>query len=389
MYCRKCGAQLPDGVKFCRYCGTEQEPLRNDPKNTGPKYEPVAPARPSAEASAPKKSHTAVIVLCAVLGILLLVLGGIFLGNILVGKESAAAPNGVLITKTGETSKADTAVEKDEMKPSSAAESAKKNEGKTGTKTGQPSAAAPAAPEKTAEERAYEEAEAMLQSGRIVSAYDAFTALGTYSDSASRAAAIKTEYPVCFTSVGNYIEFGSYEQDGKSGKEPIEWLVLEKGSDYVVLISRYALANRLYHETKESVTWAGCDLRKWLNNSFYRDAFSAEQQALIAESSVITGGTTTNDKVYLLSVAEAESYFGSDSARGCKPTKTATNSGAVTGNNGNVWWWLRSPGKSETAAAGVFGRGAIDYDGDTVNYLSSKTGKAPNGVRPVIRVTID
>lgn len=43
-------------------------------------------------------------------------------------------------------------------------------------------------------------------------------------------------------SVGSYITFGSYEQDDDitNGKEPIEWLVLAKKNNRMLVISRYA-----------------------------------------------------------------------------------------------------------------------------------------------------
>ena len=78
----------------------------------------------------------------------------------------------------------------------------------------------------------------------------------------------------------DYVIFGAYEQDNnlKNGKEPIEWLVLDvdEDDDKVLLLSRYALENKLYHNTKEAVCWATCDLRAWLNSEFLNAAFSSE-----------------------------------------------------------------------------------------------------------------
>lgn len=43
--------------------------------------------------------------------------------------------------------------------------------------------------------------------------------------------------------VGEYVTFGHYEQDNdeSNGKEDIEWLVLEKEDDKVLVISKYVL----------------------------------------------------------------------------------------------------------------------------------------------------
>ncbi|MBP3696995.1 MAG: hypothetical protein J6J45_05560, partial [Clostridia bacterium] len=69
------------------------------------------------------------------------------------------------------------------------------------------------------------------------------------------------------TQVGDYITFGSYEQDNdlSNGKEPIEWLVLDKQDGKVLVISKYALDAKPYNDEYVDVTWETCTLRSWLN----------------------------------------------------------------------------------------------------------------------------
>ena len=79
-------------------------------------------------------------------------------------------------------------------------------------------------------------------------------------------------------------------------------------------------------------------------------------------------GNATRDQVFLLSIAEANKYFSSDSARQCKPTDYAVANGAsVNSNSGNCWWWLRSPGNSQNSAAGVDTYGVVRGNGGNVN----------------------
>lgn len=156
--------------------------------------------------------------------------------------------------------------------------------------------------------------------------------------------------------VGDIVKFGTYEQDGdfSNGKEDITWLVLAKESNKVLLISKNALACKRYNNKADSVTWESCSLRKWLNDSFLHDAFSAGEQAMVQDTYVtadenpyyITSpGNATSDKVFLLSISDADKYFGSKAARICVPTDYASASGGYCNSKtGACWWWLRSPG---------------------------------------------
>lgn len=76
--------------------------------------------------------------------------------------------------------------------------------------------------------------------------------------------------------VGDYVTFGSYEQDNdtSNGKEPVEWLVLDVQSDKALLLSKYVLDEKAYNDEEIYVTWEGCSLRNWLNNDFTNSAFT-------------------------------------------------------------------------------------------------------------------
>jgi hypothetical protein len=78
------------------------------------------------------------------------------------------------------------------------------------------------------------------------------------------------------------------------------------------------------------------------------------------------GGPQTDDRVFLLSVSEAEYLFADDLAR-------------TTG----FWWWLRSPGSIPSYASHVSNDGKIFTNGYRVNDGSS------HGVRPVMWISLD
>ena len=186
-----------------------------------------------------------------------------------------------------------------------------------------------------------------------------------------------TETPVT-VSVGDIITFGRYEQDNNiiNGKEDIEWIVLAKADNRILIISKYALDCRPYNTSYTDVTWETCTLRKWLNNNFINSAFTADEKAMIPTVTVSADknpnystnpGNATQDQVFLLSITEANKYFSSDSARQCKATEYAVAGGAyVNSDNGNCWWWLRSPGDNQCYAAIVFSGGDVHEGGDGV-----------------------
>ena len=193
-----------------------------------------------------------------------------------------------------------------------------------------------------------------------------------------------SEYPEISASanVGDIVTFGHYEQDNdtSNGKEEIEWIVLAKEDGKALVTSKYALDCQPYNEEYTSVTWEESDIRAWLNDEFYNTAFSESERSEIETTYVVNddnaeygtdGGNDTSDKIFLLSIAEAEEYFSSDEARECEPTKYAVAEGAYeNSDNGNCWLWLRSPGYYTYNAAVINTYGVVNDYGINVNYSS-------------------
>ena len=171
---------------------------------------------------------------------------------------------------------------------------------------------------------------------------------------------------------GSIVTYGTWEQDPARGsKEPVEWIVLEAQEDRLLLISRYGLDCLSYCSSRDTVAWETSNIRAWLNDRFLEAAFTPEEQAGILVTKVDNsrrqgyvhyegdGGADTEDRLFLLSYAEAWKYFPENSDRACKPTKTAVKRGAFKSTtSGNCPWWLRSPGYMENYVA------AVDVDGN-------------------------
>ena len=206
--------------------------------------------------------------------------------------------------------------------------------------------------------------------------------------------------------IGEYIKFGQYEQDNdeSNGKEDIEWLVLDKQDDRVLVISKYALDCKPYYEGKEDITWEECTLRTWLNNDFMDTAFSEDEKANIATVKIVNddnqyfnteGGNDTQDKVFLLSIDEVKKYFSSGEERICGTTDYAKAQGTHTHlyytASGKVTcvWWLRSPGEDQHMAAGVDFVGYIRAVGDYFGGSGISVNDDDCAVRPALWINLE
>lgn len=192
--------------------------------------------------------------------------------------------------------------------------------------------------------------------------------------------------------VGDVVTFGRYEQDNNAsnGPEPIEWLVLDADGETATLISRYGLDAKPYNDAYTAVTWETSTLRQWLNSEFLNAAFTSDEQSRLETVTVAADanpeyktnpGKDVQNRVFLLSIDEANRYFASDADRVCEPTKAAAENGAYASKSGACWQWLRSPGQSIYFAA------RVSFDG-SVHCLGSNVDRASEAVRPVVVLRI-
>lgn len=171
--------------------------------------------------------------------------------------------------------------------------------------------------------------------------------------------------------------FGRYEQEldpSYEGPEAIEWTLVDKSEDGSkgLLVAYCVLDSQLYSTNTSVNSWERSSIRKWLNTSFYNEAFTDEEKAVILTTDVkndrtqnvtdwkTSGGRDTQDKVFLLSSVEYYSYFGekdefpfTDYAKQIGKTKKDTGP-----------FWLRNPGKKDgqacTAVKGLADSQAVD-----------------------------
>ncbi|MDD6057991.1 MAG: leucine-rich repeat protein [Clostridiales bacterium] len=198
--------------------------------------------------------------------------------------------------------------------------------------------------------------------------------------------------------VGATAVFGTFEQDNNhgNGKEQIEWTVLDVKDNKALVISKYVLDfQRYYPNLQTAVTWENSDLRRWLNNDFMNNAFSAGEKAKISSTTLTNnsnkaygtaGGVNTTDHIFILSSSEVETYFKEEESRMSRCTEYAVNrSGDPALRNqvvGTSYWWVRTPGMFTYSAMYAHYTGSLRYDGMAV-------ANTIVGVRPAMWVEKD
>ena len=146
--------------------------------------------------------------------------------------------------------------------------------------------------------------------------------------------------------VGDIITLGTFEQDDNraNGPEPIQWRVLARDGDRILVVSVYGLDRQLYDADEWNYDlWETCDLKAWLEDDFMQTAFTAEDRAAILE-------------ITCLSIEEATTLFTDDEDRICQATPYAKSQGV----------WLQALGVPEPVSAywllivgSLFGRAGI------------------------------
>lgn len=215
------------------------------------------------------------------------------------------------------------------------------------------------------------------------------------------------------------VYFGNYFQSDNSTKDPIKWRVLSNTDGKLFLLSDQNLEVFQYHTEQEYVTWETSTMRSWLNgydasantggnsgtdytdDNFLNTAFSANEQAAIAQTPVVNddnkddeiygtdgeGGNNTNDRIFLLSIDEALDlrYFpkGSNNRYATNTPYVADGGRLGTYMNGEDEsyldnWWLRSPGRDNQYAAFIEQDGGDVFEGEWVNDKSSAVRPAFN-----------
>lgn len=247
------------------------------------------------------------------------------------------------------------------------------------------------------------------------------------------------------------IYFGNYWQNDTNGdgvadknddKQPIRWRVLSVDSEQALLIADKTLDSQKYNTEKSAeVTWETCTLRAWLNDTFLNDAFTKEEQNMIADTKLVNndtisieneteydeksdtttskeieycgnGGNDTVDKIYLLSIDEiSEPAYGFNNKNighlSCYQTPYVTSGYVASGDISDPYpssdfllscggeCWLRSPGYSRGWSnnydTDVWQASYVQYYDRLFSDCINRSGEKPSdskGIRPVLNLKL-
>lgn len=208
---------------------------------------------------------------------------------------------------------------------------------------------------------------------------------------------------------GCKICFGRYEQWKTGATEPIEWSLLGMDEKGALLLSEYCLEARSFHseDKTDDLAWMGwkdSNIREWLNNDFYNEAFSASERALIEIRSHETKARvkgeppiTTNDKAFLLGCDDLHLYMGrffedTTATERCKElryriyidrrTRMYNIGGTAKELDGCVWWLRDFSFGADSSIMFCWQNGKPEYT----------RGYCPNticGIRPAIWLSLE
>ena len=181
------------------------------------------------------------------------------------------------------------------------------------------------------------------------------------------------------------VKFGNYPQNDATGKdkEPIEWLVIDKEENKVLLLSKHILFATYQHHDE---SWSENGLRTDLNSSFIKKAFSLDEQSLIIETNNKNEGNEfygidpakeTIDMAFCLSINEVTRIKNKDyrKAKATKYSEKSSTSGLEINDDGFCPYFLRDENSY------------ISSSGDIQTTLNYGNGLG-YGVRPAIWVKI-
>ena len=141
--------------------------------------------------------------------------------------------------------------------------------------------------------------------------------------------------------------------------EPIRWRIIETDYNTALIVCDSIIDSMAYDANDNN--YKNSDVRAWLCNTFYKEAFTALQQAIIVSTEVDNSGASTADPgnpyicgntvdpVFLLSYSDViNKDYGFDvTTRQLMLSDYARAGGALMSQDADTYycgtWWLRSP----------------------------------------------
>ena len=150
--------------------------------------------------------------------------------------------------------------------------------------------------------------------------------------------------------VGDVLTLGKYKMPTAEKPVDVEWQVLHREGNKVLLLSTHAIIKQIFNTANSSgLTWKNSQLRRWLNVEFYTNTFASFEKDIILPTA-----SPDADVLFLLSADDVAKYLPQDEKRVAKRLDAPTFS---------CDWWLRSEGVGKDMVAFVNGFGQIEAKG--------------------------
>ena len=140
------------------------------------------------------------------------------------------------------------------------------------------------------------------------------------------------------------------------GEEAMPWTVLENKHGRLLVISMYAIDCKPFETFYSSKPWSKSTIRIIVNDEYMEKILTKEEidsiiKVYIDDKDNLSFEETessTDNKLFFLSVKETEKYLKTKKSRLAVVTSYATRSNLWTVFDQYAYWWLRSQGKTET-----------------------------------------
>ena len=169
---------------------------------------------------------------------------------------------------------------------------------------------------------------------------------------------------------GASVAFGRWQYNEGGEAEPMEWIVLAVEADRSLLVAQKAIGARRFDDATNHPTfmsWSISSVRKWLQTECFDAMFTRPERAVIAT----VRHDARSEKIFLLSVEEAESLFESGAVRQYLILKDGKDTAKA--------WWLRSQGTKDSDCLAV-----VNFDGEV--FAAGHYFEMENLIRPAIWV---
>lgn len=187
-----------------------------------------------------------------------------------------------------------------------------------------------------------------------------------------------------------------------------EWRVLDVKSNAALIITEDIVEKRPYHDSYKDITWADCELRKYLNGEFHDKFMEVNKSRILTVTNKnsdnpwfgTNGGEDTQDSIFLLDIEDVVCRYFGDSSEKLRnrskkqnywfQNKDENNSKRIAKFKGyDYWWWLRSPGRIDRVAAYIHGSpgGCVGINGNSV-FFRSFGPERDGGVRPALWMSL-